>query len=92
MRAQEDRRAVRIAQFTYVLAYKASHVSHSLKYIFFFNVLGGFYSDTEAFVNESCLRCPNGTFVSENDAPGRRARDCRACPQGSTVILLQCLF
>ena len=92
MGAQEDGCAARFAQFTYVLAYKASRVSHSLKILFFFNVLGGFYSDTEAFVNESCLRCPNGTFVSENDAPGRRARDCRACPQGSTIILLRCLF
>ena len=54
-----------------------------------FNILGGYYSDTEAFVSDSCLRCPNGTFVSENDAPGKRARDCRACPQGSTIILLK---
>ena len=73
---------------------KASHVSYRLNmlFFFFFNVLGGFYSETEAFVSESCLHCPNGTFVPENNAPGRRARDCRACPQGSTIILLRCLF
>ena len=56
--------------------------------IYVFNILGGYYSDTEAFVSDSCLRCPDGTFVSENDAPGRSAKDCRACPQGSDIILL----
>lgn len=44
---------------------------------------GGFYSDTEAFVKESCMRCPNGTFVPYDKAPGVRARDCIACPQGN---------
>ncbi|XP_078366779.1 uncharacterized protein LOC144650882 isoform X2 [Oculina patagonica] len=44
---------------------------------------GGFYSDTKAFVHDSCLKCPNGTFIPYNKAPGVRARDCIACPQGT---------
>ena len=49
------------------------------------DLIGGFYSDTEAFVGDSCLRCPNGTFVHYNKAPGVSARDCTACPQGRNV-------
>ena len=48
--------------------------------------LGGFYSDTEAYVNVSCLKCPDGTFVPYNNAPGKAAWDCIACPQGKWMI------
>ena len=57
-------------------------------FIFFFFALcftGGFYSDTKAYVNESCLKCPDGTYVPYNNAPGKRARDCIACPQGKHI-------
>ncbi|CAH3195980.1 unnamed protein product [Porites evermanni] len=47
---------------------------------------GGFYSDTIAFVNDSCLRCPNGTFVPYTKAPGKSARECVACPQGKHIL------
>lgn len=45
-------------------------------------VTGGFFSDTEGYVNDSCKMCPNGTFVPYDIAPGTSARDCKACPQG----------
>ncbi|XP_068695970.1 uncharacterized protein [Montipora foliosa] len=44
---------------------------------------GGYYSDTAAFASDSCLRCPNGTFIHKSKAPGKSARDCNACPQGT---------
>ena len=47
---------------------------------------GGFYPDTQAFVKESCMRCPNGTFVPYDKAPGVKARDCIACPQGNKWV------
>ena len=49
-------------------------------------LIGGFYSDTKAFVNDSCLRCPNGTFVPYSKAPGKSARECIACPQGRHIL------
>ncbi|KAL9964157.1 hypothetical protein ACROYT_G027749 [Oculina patagonica] len=48
---------------------------------------GGFYSDTKAFVSKSCLKCPNGTFVPYDKAPGKRAGDCIACPQGTNTSI-----
>ncbi|XP_078356902.1 uncharacterized protein LOC144641748 [Oculina patagonica] len=49
--------------------------------------VGGFYSNTKAYVGESCLKCPNGTFVPYHKAPGKRARDCIACPQGTNTSI-----
>ena len=43
---------------------------------------GGYYSDTLAYVSKQCRKCPNGTFVSDEKRPGKRAQDCVACPQG----------
>ena len=43
---------------------------------------GGYYSDTPAFVSDSCKRCPNGTFVHKNKAPGKSYFDCSSCSQG----------
>ena len=54
--------------------------------------LGGFYSDTKAYVSESRLQCPGGTFVPYNKAPGKRARDCIACPQGKYINNVNSLF
>lgn len=54
-------------------------------YVYSFSVLGGFYSDTEAFVNGSCRKCPNGTFVPLEKAPGKKKGDCIACPQGIII-------
>ena len=52
-------------------------------------VLGGFYSDKVGHVSTSCKKCPNGSFVSLEKAPGKRAEDCKACPQGNSLIILQ---
>ena len=49
-------------------------------------LIGGFYSDTIAFVSDGCLRCPNGTFVPYSKAPGKSARECIACPQGRYIF------
>ena len=46
---------------------------------------GGYYSDSLAFVSDSCKRCPNGSFVHLNDAPGKSHFDCKACPTGETL-------
>ena len=46
---------------------------------------GGYYSDTPAFVSDSCKRCPNGTFVHINKAPGKSYFDCSNCPQGKIL-------
>ncbi|KAL9969032.1 hypothetical protein ACROYT_G021194 [Oculina patagonica] len=48
---------------------------------------GGFYSDTKAYVSEGCRKCPNGTFVPYNKAPGKKAQDCIACPQGTNTSI-----
>ncbi|XP_068723830.1 uncharacterized protein [Montipora capricornis] len=48
---------------------------------------GGYYSDTAAFVADSCRKCPNGTFVHKNKAPGKNSFDCGACPQGTEANL-----
>ena len=72
--------------------FKLNHISGLLQFhhckeqcLFSFSkiFIGGFYSDTKAYVSESCLKCPNGAFVPYNKAPGKRARDCIACPQGN---------
>lgn len=56
--------------------------------VFYVNDLtGGFYSDTKAYIGVSCLKCPNGTFVNYKNAPGTRAIDCIACPQGSGILI-----
>ena len=51
----------------------------------FNDLAGGFYSDTEAFVGDTCRKCPNGTFVHYSKSPGVSASDCTACPQGINV-------
>ena len=52
-----------------------------------FLLKGGVYSDTKAFVGESCKKCPRGTFVPPEQAPGKHAKDCVACPQGRFQVL-----
>ena len=44
--------------------------------------LGGFYSDDVAYVGETCKKCPNGSFVAFDKAPGTQAQDCKSCPLG----------
>ena len=46
--------------------------------------IGGYYSDSLAFMNDGCKRCPNGTFVHLNNAPGKSHFDCKSCPTGET--------
>ena len=65
--------------------YKIKFISRTLSLWLHF-LIGGFYSDTIAFVNDSCLRCPNGTFVPYSKAPGKSARECIACPQGRHIL------
>ena len=65
--------------------YKIKFISRTLSLWLHF-LIGGFYSDTIAFVNDSCLRCPNGTFVPYSKTPGKSARECIACPQGRHIF------
>ena len=48
------------------------------------SIIGGFYSDAEGYVSDKCKKCPTGTFVPYDKAPGTSARDCIACPQGKS--------
>ena len=47
-----------------------------------FRVSGGFYSDDVGYVETSCKKCPNGSFVHFNKTPGRQVQDCKSCPEG----------
>ena len=47
-----------------------------------YSFLGGFYSDDVGYVAISCKKCPNGSFVSYDKAPGTRKQDCKSCPEG----------
>ncbi|KAL9967727.1 hypothetical protein ACROYT_G026017 [Oculina patagonica] len=44
---------------------------------------GGYYSDDVGYVGKSCKKCPNGSFVSFEKAPGTRKQDCKSCPEGT---------
>ncbi|XP_078342705.1 uncharacterized protein LOC144628475 [Oculina patagonica] len=44
---------------------------------------GGFYSDDPAYVASSCKKCPNGSFVHFDKAPGTQSQDCKSCPEGT---------
>ncbi|KAL9967740.1 hypothetical protein ACROYT_G026032 [Oculina patagonica] len=46
-------------------------------------LVGGFYSDDVGYVAKSCKKCPNGSFVSFDKAPGTRKQDCKSCPEGT---------
>ncbi len=48
--------------------------------------LGGFYSDDVGYVAKSCKKCPNGSFVSIDKAPGTRKQDCKSCPEGKNWL------
>ena len=47
---------------------------------------GGFYSDDIGYVAKSCKRCPNGSFVPFDKAPGTQKQDCKSCPEGNSRI------
>jgi len=38
-------------------------------------------------VGKGCKRCPNGSFVAFDRAPGKYHRDCKSCPLGKTDYL-----
>ncbi|XP_072051655.1 uncharacterized protein [Amphiura filiformis] len=49
---------------------------------------GGYFQERSGQVSEDrggigCKLCVNGTFVSPDEAPGRRAADCEVCPTGT---------
>ncbi|KAL9984850.1 hypothetical protein ACROYT_G007188 [Oculina patagonica] len=44
---------------------------------------GGFYSDNVGHVAKSCKKCPNGSFVHFDKAPGKQSQDCKSCPEGT---------
>lgn len=44
--------------------------------------LGGFYSDDVGYVAETCKKCPDGSFVAFDEAPGTQPQDCKSCPLG----------
>ena len=50
-----------------------------------FHFAGGFYSDSVGHVAKSCKMCPNGSFVSIDNAPGKRPQDCKSCPEGKQL-------
>jgi len=43
---------------------------------------GGYYSDDVGHVSTHCKKCPNGSYVSFEKAPGTQAQDCKSCPEG----------
>lgn len=45
---------------------------------------GGFYSDDIGYVAKSCKKCPNGSFVPFDKAPGTLKQDCKSCPEGNS--------
>ena len=54
----------------------------------FISPTGGYYSDSLAFVSDSCKRCPDGSFVHLSHAPGKSHFDCKACPTGESLDYL----
>ena len=54
----------------------------------FISPTGGYYSDSLAFVSDSCKRCQDGSFVHLSDAPGKSHFDCKACPSGELLDYL----
>ena len=38
-------------------------------------------------MGKSCKRCPNGSFVAFDKAPGKYHRDCKSCPFGKADFL-----
>ncbi|XP_078384784.1 uncharacterized protein LOC144667259 [Oculina patagonica] len=44
---------------------------------------GGFYSDDVGHVAPSCKKCPNGSYVHIDKAPGTQSQDCKSCPRGT---------
>jgi len=55
-------------------------------------LIGGFYSDDVAYVGTSCKKCPNGSFVSYDKAPGTDTQDCKTCPQGKDKQSIKITF
>ena len=43
---------------------------------------GGFYADNVGYVGTSCKKCPTGSFVAYDKAPGTQVQDCKTCPDG----------
>ncbi|XP_027060267.1 uncharacterized protein LOC113686794 [Pocillopora damicornis] len=43
---------------------------------------GGFYSDVLAHVGINCKKCPTGSYVPFDKAPGKQKQDCKSCPEG----------
>ena len=37
-------------------------------------------------MSTSCKKCPNGSFVAFDKAPGTQAQDCKTCPLGRIYI------
>ena len=54
--------------------------------LFINDLTGAFYSDAEA--SKHCKKCPNGSFVSVEKAPGVSHFDCKSCPRGITFSLM----
>lgn len=49
---------------------------------------GGFYSDNVGYVETSCKKCPNGSFVHFDKTPGTQVQDCKSCPGGEYCPLV----
>ena len=66
---------------SYRILTSSYHFNHNIMYLFCF-LSGGFYSDDVGYVSTSCKKCPNGSFVALDKAPGKQVQDCKTCPLG----------
>ena len=70
---------------SYRILTSSYHINHNIMYLFCF-LSGGFYSDDVGYVSTSCKKCPNGSFVALDEAPGKQVQDCKTCPLGRWTL------
>ena len=78
-------------------SYSNNYVAYFLPYVHYiipihlrpFPLSGGFYSDTLGYVAESCMKCPNGSYVPYDKKPGKSVLDCKTCPLGKQLARLR---
>ena len=78
-------------------SYTNNYVKYFLFYVHYiipihlrpFPLSGGFYSDTLGYVAESCMKCPNGSYVPYDKKPGKSVLDCKTCPEGKQLAGLR---
>lgn len=63
-----------------------NNVRNHLLVLLFYISWGGYYSDDFGYVSISCKKCPNGSFVAFDKAPGKQSQDCKTCPSGKLTV------